>query len=169
VGAVGKYEILLGAASFVVAIMIDGLGFPYFARLWLAASASDKTSILWAADAVHTVDRALFPVWSGLFIGLGMVLIAIAAWRSAEHSRISAALGIIGGLMSLIYAIGNALEFTVAFPLWPWGPALVAIWVTLAGIAMLRKSAQVHGIAASLHEEHEEYDTRAQRNEDERM
>jgi hypothetical protein len=59
IGGVGSCVTVLGGAVFVVAIVIDGYGFPYFARLWLAAGANGGASVLWAADTVHTVDRAL--------------------------------------------------------------------------------------------------------------
>src|SRR5688500_5808274 len=69
-GEAGKYTTALGAAVFLVAIMIDGHGYPAFADRWIEASGDEKSVILWAATAVHTVDAALFPVWSGLFLGL---------------------------------------------------------------------------------------------------
>jgi hypothetical protein len=34
-------------------------------------------------------------------------------------------------------------EFTVPFPIWPWGPALDAIWITLVGGSMLRKATRL--------------------------
>ena len=149
IGEVGSCVTVLGGAVFVVAIVIDGYGFPYFARLWLAAGANGGASVLWAADTVHTVDRALFPVWCGLFTGLGVLLVAVAVWRSAEYSRSGATLGILGGLMCLLYAVSRVGEFTVPFPIWPWGPALDAIWITLVGGSMLRKATRLTDMSAT--------------------
>jgi hypothetical protein len=91
VGETGKYTALLGAAAFVAAIVIDGYGYPHFARQWMAATGDERSAILWAATAVHAVDAALFPVWAGLFMGLGVVLMAAALWQSGEYAPYIAA------------------------------------------------------------------------------
>jgi hypothetical protein len=52
---------------------------------------------------VHTINLALFPVWSGLFLGLGLLLVAVALWRSAEYVRICAAFELIGASMCLFH------------------------------------------------------------------
>jgi hypothetical protein len=139
-GQVGKYTAALGAAVFLVAIMIDGHGYPVFAGRWMAASGDERSVILWAASAVHTVDAALFPVWSGLFLGLGILLVAVALWRSAEYPRLFTALGMAGGVMCVIYALSTVGGFTVPLPLWPLGPAIDGIWLTLLGVMMVRRS-----------------------------
>jgi hypothetical protein len=139
-GEVGKYVMLLGAAAFAVAIAIDGYGYPRFARLWLAASGDEKSTILWAAAAVHSIDAALFPVWAGLFLGLGLLLIAAALWRSGEYAAWFAAVGIAGGLMCLVFAASIAFGFGVPLPLWPVGPAIDALWITSLGALLLRRA-----------------------------
>jgi hypothetical protein len=147
-GEVGKYATALGAAVFLVAIMVDGLGYPYYAVRWMAAAGDEKSMILWAADAVHTVDMALFPVWSGIFLGLGVLLMAAALWRSAEYSRIFAAFGLVGASMCLVFALSGVFGLTVPLPLWPLGPAVDGVWMTLLGAVMLRKAsspARAHG------------------------
>jgi hypothetical protein len=138
-GEVGKYTTALGAAVFLVAIMVDGHGYPSFASRWMGASGDEKSAILWAASAVHTVDAALFPVWSGMFLGLGILLVAAALWLSAEYPRIFAAFGIVGGSMCITYALSTICGFTVPLPLWPLGPAIDGIWMTLLGAMMVRK------------------------------
>lgn len=60
-GEVGKYVTTLGGAAFLVAITVDGHGFPYFARRWMAASGDEQAVILWVADSVHAIEVALFP------------------------------------------------------------------------------------------------------------
>lgn len=139
-GELGKYTAALGAAVFLVAIMVDGHGYPAFASRWMGASGDEKAVILWAASAVHTVDAALFPVWSGLFLGLGILLVAVALWRSAEYPRVFAALGIAGGAMCVTFALSTVGGFTVPLPLWPLGPAVDAIWMTVLGGMMVRRS-----------------------------
>lgn len=139
-GEAGKYTTALGAAVFLVAIMVDGHGYPAFASRWMAASGDEKSMILWAASAVHTVDAALFPVWSGLFLGLGILLAALALWRSADYPRVFAALGIAGGAMCVTFALSVVFGFTVPLPLWPLGPAVDGIWLTLLGAMMVRRS-----------------------------
>jgi nitrate reductase gamma subunit len=138
-GEAGKYTTTLGAAVFLVAIMVDGHGYPTFASRWMEASGDEKSMILWAASAVHTVDAALFPVWSSLFLGLGVLLVAVALWLSAEYPRIVAAFGLIGGSMCLTYALSTIFGFTVPLPLWPLGPAIDGIWLTVLGVMMVRK------------------------------
>ena len=142
-GEVGKYVTTLGGAAFLVVIMVDGHGFPYFAQRWMAASGDEKAVVLWAADAVHTINVALFPVWAGMFMGLGLLLVAVALWQSAEYARIFAAFGIIGASMCLVRAGSDVLGFTVPLPLWPFGPAINAVWITLLGALMLRKAARI--------------------------
>lgn len=139
-GELGKYAAVLGAAVFLAAIMVDGHGYPAFAGRWMGASGDEKAVILGAASAVHTIDAALFPVWSGLFLGLGILLVAVALWRSAEYPRIFAALGITGGAMCVTFALSIVGGFTVPLPLWPLGPAIDAIWMTLLGAMMVRRS-----------------------------
>ena len=139
-GEAGKYTAALGAAVFLVAIMVDGHGYPAFAGRWMAASGDEKAMILWAASAVHTVDAALFPVWSGLFLGLGILLVAAALWRSAEYPRIFAALGMAGGAMCVVFALSTVFGFRVPLPLWPLGPAVDGIWLAVLGAMMVRRS-----------------------------
>ena len=43
--------------------------------------------------------------------------------------------------MCLVFAVSTVGNFAVPFPLWPWGPALDAIWITLVGASMLRRAA----------------------------
>src|SRR5262249_44822416 len=148
-GEVGKYVTTLGGAAFLVVIMVDGHGFPYFAQRWMAASGDEKAVVLWAADAVHTINVALFPVWAGMFMGLGLLLVAVALWQSAEYARIFAAFGIIGASMCLVQAVSDVLGFTVPLPLWPLGPAINAIWITLLGALMLRKAVRIAEASAA--------------------
>ena len=148
-GEAGKYVIALGAATFMVAIMVDGYGFPYFAERWMAASANEKSTILWAAEAVHTIDNALFPVWSGMFMGVGVLFIAVALWQSAEYSRTIVGLGMIGATMCLIFGVSRVLGFEASF-LWPTGPAIESVWVTVLGAMMLRKAGLTSGGSAVL-------------------
>lgn len=140
IGEAGKYVTAVGAASFLVAIMIDGHGYARFASRWLEAAPDQKPIVLASASAVHVADAGLFPVWAGLFLGLGILLIAIAAWFSSAYSRAFAVVGMIGALMSLVYAVAGVFRVTVPLPLWPWGPAVETIWMIWLGLTMLRKS-----------------------------
>ncbi|MDX1546402.1 MAG: hypothetical protein R3247_05410 [Rhodothermales bacterium] len=137
-GEAGKYVTVLGAAVFVVAIVIDGHGYPYYAERWMLAGADERASILLAAGVVRTVDLALFPIWTGLFLGMGMLLIAVALWRSAEYPRTVAAVGILGGGLCLVFSLSTLLGRPMTW-IWPAGPAVGAVWVTALGVMMLRK------------------------------
>lgn len=137
-GEAGKYVTVLGAAVFVVAIVIDGYGYPHYAEQWMLAGADERASILLAAGVVRTVDLALFPIWTGLFLGLGMLLIAVALWRSAEYPRTFAAVGILGGGLCLGFSLSTLLGRPMPW-LWPAGPAIGAVWVALLGAMMLRR------------------------------
>jgi hypothetical protein len=142
-GQVGKYVTILSGAVFLVAITVDGYGFPYFARRWMAASGDEQVVVLWAADTIHTIEMALFPVWAGMFMGLGLLLIAVALWQSAEYARIFAAFGITGASMCLVRAVSDVLGVAVPLPLWPLGPAINAVWISLLGVLMLRKAVRI--------------------------
>lgn len=139
-GEVGKYILTLGAAAFVVAIVIDGYGYPRFASRWMAASGDEKSVVLWAATAVHTIDAALFPVWGGLFMGLGLVLIAAALWRSGEYSRVFAAFGILGGAMCFVFAVSVVFGTQLPLPLWPLGPAINGVWIAALGAMLIGRT-----------------------------
>jgi hypothetical protein len=54
-----------------------------------------------------------------------------------------AAFGIIGASMYLVRAASDALGFSVPLPLWPLGPAINAVWITLLGALMLRKAVRI--------------------------
>jgi hypothetical protein len=68
----------------------------------MAADPAEKQMVLWAASAVQTVDVALFPVWAGVFLGIGIVLVSFAIWYSNEYSRALAVLGIVGATMCFV-------------------------------------------------------------------
>jgi hypothetical protein len=95
-----------------------------------------------AAAAVYAVEMALFPVWAGLFTGLGLLLVAVALWQGAEYARSFAAFGIVGASMCLVRAVSDVLGFTLPLPVWPLGPAVNAVWITPLGALMLRKAAR---------------------------
>jgi hypothetical protein len=146
IGEVGKYATLSGVAVFLAAIIIDGYGYPYYAHRWIAATGEEKSLILFAANAVHTVDLALFLVWVALFMGLGILLIAVALLCSKEYSRVFAVLGLIGASMSLAYAWLRVLRVTTTLPLWPLGAALNALWITALGVYMVKKAMADHRV-----------------------
>lgn len=138
-GEAGKYVTMLGAAAFIVAIVVDGHGYPLFAARWLAAAGGDRAAVLLAASAVQAVDVALFPVWSAVFLGLGPLLLAAALLRSAEQPRLLTVFGIAGAAMCLVYGLGAAAGVRVPLPLWPLGPAVVTLWITALGARLLRR------------------------------
>jgi hypothetical protein len=139
-GETGKYVTALGAGTFMIAIVIDGWGYPHLERVWMAAAgAEEKSTILSAASAVHTIDAALFPVWAGLFLGLGLVLVAIALWRNGDWPRWFAAAGILGGSMCFVFAASVVFGVRVPLPLWPLGPAINGVWLTALGAMLLRR------------------------------
>ena len=143
-GEAGKYVTVLGAGTFLVAIMVDGVGYPAFTQAWLAGRGNEATIALAAASALHAVDLALFPVWSGLYLGLGVLLVAAALGRGGTTPPVVAAIGILGAAMSLAYAASGVADVRLPLPLWPWGPALVALWMTLVGAIVLFTSARTH-------------------------
>jgi hypothetical protein len=140
IGEVGKYATLTGVTVFLAGIIIDGYGYPYYAHRWIAATGEEKTLVLYAANAVHTIDLALFLIWVGLFMGLGILLVAVALFCSKDFSRIFAALGWIGASRSLAYAWERVCKVTLALPLWPLGAALNPLWITALGVYMLKKA-----------------------------
>jgi hypothetical protein len=140
IGETGKYVAALGAASFMAAIVIDGWGYPHFARVWMsAADVDEKARALSAASAVHTIDAALFPVWAGLFLGLGLVLVGLALWKSGDWPRWFAAAGMLGGSMCFVFAASVVFGADVPLPLWPLGPAINGVWLTMLGAMLLRR------------------------------
>jgi hypothetical protein len=64
-------------------------------------------------------------------------------WQSAEYARIVAAFRIMGALMCLVQGVSDVVGFPVPLPLWPLGPAINAVWITLLGALMLRKAVRI--------------------------
>jgi len=50
-------------------------------------------------------------------------------------------MGGIGAMMCLAYTVSNVFQFRMPLPLWPWGPAINAVWMMLVGASMLRRAA----------------------------
>jgi hypothetical protein len=139
VGRLAGYAAVVGGAALVAGIMIDGFGYPLLAREWLAAEGAEKTSVFWAAHAVHVVDVALFVVWATVLLGLSFVLAGTAVAVSTNYSRLLGLVAVVGGAMCLLFGVATALRISLPLPLWPLGPAVDSFWLVAAGVVMLRK------------------------------
>ena len=76
-------------------------------------------------------------------MGLGLWLLAVALWQSAEYARIFAVFGIMSASMCVVRAASDVLGFTVPLPPWPVGPAINAVWIALLAALMLRKAGRI--------------------------
>ena len=145
-GAFGRYMVILGGAVYMVEVMVDGFAMRYFARHWAAATdPAQKAALLTSADAVIHTSFALFPVFSGVFLGLSMAVLGAALFRSRNFPRWLGAWGLLSGTLCFITGLGAGLGLAVplALPVWIVGVTLGACWGPLLGVMMWRASSRV--------------------------
>ena len=139
-GDLARYAAVLGGAVLISGIMIDGYGYPYMVRQWLAAEGNQKLAIFWAADAVHIVDVALFTAWATVFLGVAFLLAGAALIVSGNYSRLLGGVAVLGGAMCFGHGSSVALGLASSLPVWPAGAAVDSFWLLAIGVAMLRKA-----------------------------
>ena len=146
-GTLGRYMVILGGAVYLVEIMIDGFATKFFADRWSeAADPAQKAALFTSADAVAHVWFALFPVFSGIFIGLAFIVIGAAVSVSKNLPRWLGLWGVFGGTMCFITGLGAGLRFPVPLPIWIAGVTAVACWGIPLGVMMWRTSSQDRGL-----------------------
>jgi len=144
-GTLGRYMVILGGAVYMVEVMVDGFAMRYFARTWAAATdPTQKASLLTSADAVVHTWFALFPVFSGVFLGLAMAVIGAAVFRSRNFPRWLGAWGLLSGTLCFMTGLGAGLGLQIpgALPIWISGVTLGATWGPLLGLMMWRASSR---------------------------
>jgi len=145
IGTLGRYMVILGGAVYMVEVMIDGFAMRYFARTWAAATdPAQKAALLTSGDAVIHTWFALFPVFSGVLLGLSMVVIGAAVFRSGNFPRWLGAWGLLSGTLCFLTGLGAGLGLHVPLALQVWivGVTLSACWGPLLGVMMWRASSQ---------------------------
>ncbi len=140
-GALGRYFLLLGSSVYCVEAMVDGFATRRLADRWAQAQPADKALLFASADAVANTWEALFPVFSGIFLGLAMLTIGFAIVRSKNFPRWLGYWGVIGGSLCFITGVGVGLRIGGSLPVWIAGVSLNATWGIPVGIMMLRRSA----------------------------
>ena len=144
-GTLGRYMVTLGGAVYMVEVMVDGFAMRYFARTWAAATDPvEKAALLTSADAVVHTWFALFPVFSGVLLGLSIVVIGAAVFRSGNVPRWIGAWGILSGTLCFITGVGAGLGLHIpgALPIWIVGVTLGSIWGPLLGVVTWRASSR---------------------------
>ena len=143
IGTLGRYVVLLGGAVYMVEVMIDGFAMRYFAKHWAAATDPvQKAALLTSGDAVVHTWFALFPVFSGVLLGLAMVVIGAAVSRSGNFPRWLGLWGVLSGTLCFITGIGSGLGLPVPLPVWIAGVSLGATWGPPLGVMMWRASSR---------------------------
>jgi hypothetical protein len=143
-GTLGRYLVILGGAVYMVEVMIDGFAMRYFARTWAAATDPvQKAALLTSGDAVIHTWFALFPVFSGVFLGLSMAVIGAAVSRSKNFPRWIGLWGLLSGTLCFITGFGAGLGVPVPLPVWITGVTLGATWGPPLGAMMWRASSRV--------------------------
>jgi hypothetical protein len=142
-GTLGRYLVLLGGAVYMVEVMIDGFAMRYFARTWAAATdPAQKAALVISGDAVIHTWFALFPVFSGILLGLAMAVIGAAVSRSGNFPRWIGLWGLVSGTLCLYTGLGSGLGLPVPLPVWIVGVTLGACWGPPLGVIMWRASAR---------------------------
>ncbi len=140
-GTLGRYLVILGGAVYMVEVMVDGFGMSYFAKQWATATdPAQKAALLASGDAVIHVWGALFPVFSGVFLGLSMALIGAAVVRSGNMPRWIGIWGLVSGTFCFITGLGAGLGIHLPLLLWIVGVTLGATWGPPLGVVMWRAS-----------------------------
>jgi hypothetical protein len=143
IGTLGRYMVILGGAVYMVEIMIDGFAMRYFARTWAAATdPAQKAALLTSGDAVIHTWFALFPVFSGILLGLAMAVIGIAVSRSGNLPRWIGLWGVVSGTLCFATGFGAGLGLAVPLPVWIVGVTLSACWGPPLGVMMWRASSR---------------------------
>jgi hypothetical protein len=140
IGTLSTWAAALGGTVLIAGIMIDGYGYPYMAEAWLGAGGEEKVAILWAADAMHVIDLALYTAWVTVFLGLGFLLAGAALILSRNYSRWLGGMALLGGAMCLLQGVTFALRHDSPIPVWPLAAAVDAVWLVMVGVTMARKS-----------------------------
>ena len=139
IGTAGRYVLILGGAVYLVEVMVDGFATKYFADRWSAATdPALKASLFASANAVAHVWFALFPVFAGVFLGLGFLLIGTAVSRSGNLPPWLGYWGALGGALCFLTGVGYALRLPAPLPVWIVGVVLVASWGLALGPMMWR-------------------------------
>jgi hypothetical protein len=150
-GTLGRYVVILGGAVYLVEIMIDGFATKFFADRWAdAAEPAQKAALFTSADAVAHVWFALFPVFSGIFIGLAFIVIGAAVSVSTNFPRWLGLWGLFGGTMCFITGLGAGLRFPVSLPIWIVGVTAAALWGIPLGAMMWRASSHDTGLQGKI-------------------
>jgi len=150
-GVLGRYMVILGGAVYLVEIMIDGFATKFFADRWSqAADPAQKAALFTSADAVAHVWFALFPVFSGIFIGLAFVVIGTAVACSKNFPRWIGLWGVLGGSFCFITGLGYGLRFSVPLLIWIAGVTAGACWGIPLGLMMWRASSNDRGLQAKV-------------------
>jgi hypothetical protein len=140
-GTLGRYLVILGGAVYMVEVMIDGFAMRYFARQWAAATDPvQKAALLTSGDAVVHTWFALFPVFSGVFLGLAFAVIGAAIVRSGNLPRWLGFWALVSGTLCFYTGLGPGLGLPVPLPVWIAGVTLSATWGPPAGVVMWRAS-----------------------------
>jgi hypothetical protein len=142
-GTLGRYLVILGGGVYMVEVMIDGFATKYFADRWTQASdPAQKAALFTSADAVVHTWFALFPVFSGVFLGLAFAVIGVAVTRSKNFPRWLGLWATLAGTLCFITGLAVGLHFHIPLAVWIAGVSAVATWGAPAGVMMWRASSK---------------------------
>lgn len=148
IGTLGRYMVILGSAVYMVEVMVDGFAMRYFARTWAAATdPAQKAALLTSGDAVIHTWFALFPVFSGVFLGLSIAVIGAAIFKSGNLPRWLGAWGLLSGTLCFVTGLGAGLGLPVPLPVWIVGVTLSATWGPPLAAMAWRASSPAEGRA----------------------
>ncbi len=142
IGVLGRYIFIAGGTVVMVMTMVDGFASKKVADALFAADPAQQQLLAPAANSIIYIERALFPIFAGVFLGLAFMVMGAAVWRSENFPRWLGIWAMLGGLMCAVVGFGVAFRLDVPLPLWLVGVVAVVTWVLAMGVAMLRASAR---------------------------
>jgi hypothetical protein len=146
-GTLGRYMVMLGGTVYLVEVMIDGFATKFFADRWAeAADPAQKAALFTSADAVAHVWFALFPVFSGILLGLAFILIGASVFWSKNFPRWLGLWGMFGGICCFITGLGSGLRLPTPLFVWIAGVTAAATWGIPLGVMMWRASSSESGL-----------------------
>jgi hypothetical protein len=134
----GQVVAQVGVPVMLVGVAIDGFAFTSLADAWRAASPTEQTAILQAADALVFAEMGIMHTWVSFFLGLSVLLYGLAVVQSNRYWGPVGWLGVLGGMGCLFSGVAGFLRLPFQPPFPVFG-MLVLAWMLAMGVLMMRR------------------------------
>ncbi len=125
-----------GVAVALVNVAVDGPAMLEVAERWADASGARREALFAAAEALRTVDIALFSVWTVVLVGAVPVLFGVAILIGRGLPPWLGWLAVAGGGLGLVtgaYQMFAGLKPVTVFVLFPVASGALTLWLVAVG------------------------------------